>query len=266
MSPSRSTLASIFVLTSLNMGCQSENALGALTVDLLSDHELVDMTHTVSMTAPFWAGDSTPFVYEAVASHPSGKTIMGRYSVPEHFGTHLDAPIHGGDHLPTVDELTAEDLFGPAVVVDISEQAAQDPDYLLSVKDLEDWEDINGEIPAGAVVLLNTGWGSKWDDVTAYKNADQDGRMHFPGFSEESAHFLIDTRSIRGVGIDNMSIDYGMSRDFVAHGIINGSGIYHLENVANVDLLPAVGAFLIVAPIKLEGGSGGQVRIWAVLP
>ena len=227
---------------------------------------IVDLTHTISVDAPFWSGDQTPFEYEAIATHESGKVVMGRYAVPEHFGTHLDAPIHGGDNLPTVDELTAGDLFGPAVVIDISDKAAQNADYQLSEKDVTDWESIHGPIPDGAVVLLNTGWGQKWEDMDAYRNRGEDGKMHFPGFGVDSAEYLISERSIRGIGIDNMSLDYGLSSDFAAHGVVNGSGKYHLENVANTHLLPATGAYLIVAPIKLEGGSGGQVRIWAILP
>ena len=90
--------------------------------------------------------------------------------------------------------------------------------------------------------------------------------MHFPGCSEEAAQFLVTDRVIRGIGIDDFSVDYGLSLDFPVHKIVNGAGKYHLENVANAHLLPPVGAYLIVAPIKIAGGSGGQVRIFAVLP
>jgi len=232
----------------------------------LTSATFIDMTHSVSLNAPFWSGEVTPFEYNALATHASGKVVMGQYAVPEHFGTHLDAPIHGGDNLPTVDQLTAEDLFGPAVVVDISSKAETDADYRLTREDLLEWEHDHGRIPDGAIVLLNTGWSLKWNDMDAYRNRADDGRMHFPGFGEESASFLANERSIRGIGIDNMSVDYGLSSGFEVHSIVNGSGKYHLENVANVHLLPATGAHLIVAPIKIEGGSGGQVRIWAVLP
>ncbi len=228
---------------------------------------VIDLTHALSPDSPYWPNDSgNPFEYRIIAAHESGKPVMGAYSTPEHHGTHLDAPIHGGDYLATVDQLTASDLFGPAAVVDIAERGAENPDYLLTRDDLLEWEGNYGRIPDGSVVLLYTGWSLKYQDAAAYSNQDEEGRLHFPGFSDEAAHFLVLERSIRGIGIDNLSIDYGLSRSFDAHGIVNGAGKYHLENVANLHLLPPTGAWLIVAPVKIEGGSGGQVRIFAVLP
>ncbi len=154
----------------------------------------------------------------------------------------------------------------PAVVVDVSAASAADPDYTMTTQDLLDWEERYGAIPDGAVVLMYTGWSRKWSDYDAYKNQDEDGRMHFPGFSEEAAKFLVEEREINGIGIDNLSVDAAAARGFWAHRIVNGAGKFHLENVANVHLLPPSGAYLIVAPIKIEGGSGGQVRIFAVVP
>jgi kynurenine formamidase len=227
--------------------------------------EIVDLTHALSPSAVAW-GTTSPFEYEAVSTQPSGAVSMGAYSTPEHHGTHLDAPIHGGDNLPTVDELTLADLFGPAAVIDVSAQSAADPDYAITRQDIVDWEQRNGELPVGAIVLMYSGWSEKYDDANAYRNPDDDGRMHFPGFSEEAARFLIEDREIRGIGVDTLSVDPGAARGFAAHGVVNGNGKFHLENVANVHLLPEAGAYLIVAPIKIEGGSGGQVRIFAVIP
>ena len=227
--------------------------------------EIIDLTHSLSPAAVAW-GATSPFEYEALSTQPSGAVSMGRYSTPEHHGTHLDAPIHGGDNLPTVDALTPDDLFGPAAVIDVSAQSAADPDYAVTRQDLIDWEARNGELPAGAIVLMNSGWSRKYGDPDAYRNPDDDGRMHFPGFSEEAARFLIEEREIRGIGADTLSVDPGAARGFAAHGVVNGNGKFHLENVANVHLLPEAGAYLIVAPIKIEGGSGGQVRIFAVVP
>ncbi|MCH7825432.1 MAG: cyclase family protein [Acidobacteria bacterium] len=227
--------------------------------------EIIDLTHSLSPSAVAW-GATSPFEYEAIRTQPSGAVSMGAYSTPEHHGTHLDAPIHGGDNLPTVDELTPNDLFGPAAVIDVSAQSAADPDYAVTRQDILDWEERNGELPVGAIVLMYSGWSEKYDDADAYRNPDDDGRMHFPGFSEAAARFLIEERNIRGIGVDTLSVDPGAARGFAAHGVVNGNGKFHLENVANVHLLPQAGAYLIVAPIKIEGGSGGQVRIFAVIP
>jgi kynurenine formamidase len=241
-------------------------AAGPSIADMFSgDVEIIDLTHALSPTAVAW-GSTSPFEYEALSTQPSGLVSMGAYSTPEHHGTHIDAPIHGGDNQPTVDLLTAADLFGPAAVIDVTAQSAADPDYAVSRQDILDWEGRHGELPAGAIVIMKSGWSEKYDDADAYRNPDDDGRMHFPGFSEEAARLLIDERDIRGIGVDTLSVDPGTGRGFAAHGVVNGNGKFHLENVANVHLLPESGAFLIVAPIKIKGGSGGQVRIFAVIP
>jgi kynurenine formamidase len=249
----------------------SETAPPAPSADRLAqlfsgELEVVDLTHALSPDAVHWSGSGdSPFEYEVLSTQPSGAVSMGAYSTPEHHGTHLDAPTHGGDNLPTVDELTAADLFGPLAVIDVSAAAAANPDYAVTREDLLAWEQRNGRLPDGAVVVMYSGWSEKYDDAEAYRNADDEGRMHFPGFSEAAARFLIDERDIRGIGADTLSVDPGAGRGFPAHGVVNGNGKYHLENVANVHLLPEVGAFVIVAPIKIAGGSGGQVRIFAVL-
>lgn len=229
--------------------------------------EVVDLTHALSATSPFWpSSGGNPFRHDTLRAHESGAPAMAAYSTPEHHGTHLDAPIHSADGQLSVDRLTPDDLFGPAAVIDVSEASAANPDYLLSMDDLAAWEAEHGRLPAGAVVLMYTGWSLKYADNDAYQSQAADGTLHFPGFSPEVARFLVSERDIIGIGIDDMSVDPGMSRNFPVHGIVNGAGKFHLENVANLHLLPAAGVYVIVAPIKIEGGSGGQVRIFAVVP
>ena len=229
--------------------------------------EVVDLTHALSSATPYWPSpEGNPFKHDTLRAHPDGSPSMAAYSTPEHHGTHLDAPVHSAEGQPSVDQLTPADLFGPAAVIDISAQSAADPDYSVTVADVEAWEAEHGLIPSGAIVLLYTGWGEKYSDPVAYPNLDDEGRLHFPGFSAEVGELLVSGRDIRGIGIDNLSIDPGVGPGFPVHGIVNGAGKFHLENVANLDRLPPVGSYLIVAPIKIEGGSGGQVRIFAVLP
>ena len=229
--------------------------------------DVIDMTHALSPDSVYWPSASgNPFQYEARRRQPSGAVSMGAYSTPKHHGTHLDAPIHGGDNQPSVDDLTPNDLFGPAVVIDVSEQSAANPDYAVGRDDILAWESSHGPLPDGAIVLMYSGWSEKYDDAAAYANQDDDGRMHFPGFSEEAARLLIDERNIRAIGVDTLSVDPGSAPGFRVHGTVNGNGKFHLENVANVHLLPASGAYLIVAPIKIAGGSGGQVRVFGIVP
>lgn len=231
------------------------------------DMEVIDLTHALSPSSTYWSGENpNPFEHEILTAHESGRPRMARYSTPEHHGTHLDAPTHSADNQPTVDELTAADLFGPAAVIDVSAQCAADADYALTTDDVSAWEEKHGRLPDGAVVIMSTGWSRKYDDAAAYNNDDSAGQKHFPGFSEEVSRFLVEERSIRGIGIDTLSVDPGIAETYPVHGIVNGSGKYHLENMAEVHRLPATGAFLIVAPIKIANGSGGQVRIFAVVP
>lgn len=230
--------------------------------------QVIDLTHTINSTSPFWPGseDTNPFSYEPIATHPSGAASLGAYSTVEHYGTHIDAPIHFKDNELTVDQIELTNLFAPLAVIDVREKCSKDPDYRLTVEDITDWESVNGPLPKGAVILMSTGWSEKWPDIEAYRNLDQNGKMHFPGFSVAVNEFLISDRDIKGIGIDNFSVDYGMSEGFEAHLITNGAGKYHLENVANVHLLPQKGSYIVVAPIKLENGSGGQTRIYALIP
>ncbi len=248
------------------LGCAAETPSDELEELFAEDAEVIDLTHVLNAGGSYWSSwDANPFVHDTLATHPDGSPSMAAYSTPEHNGTHIDAPVHFAEGRRSVDELTSDDLFGPAVVIDVSAQARANPDYVLTVADIDAWESEHGTIPDGAIVLLNTGWSSKWDDLAAYQNRDADGQMHFPGYGEDAARLLID-RSIRGIGIDNLSVDAGAADGFPAHLVVNGADRFHLENVANVDRLPATGAYLIVAPIKIEGGSGGQVRIFAVVP
>ncbi len=250
-------------------GCEPQAGSGSdsLTQLFSGELEVVDLTHALSATAPYWPSpNGNPFTHDTIRAHADGSPSMAAYSTPEHHGTHIDAPVHGAEGQPSVDQLTSSDLFGPAAVIDISAQSAADPDYSVTLADVEEWERQHGRLPTGAIVLLYTGWSEKYTDAVAYANLDDEGRLHFPGFSAEVGEFLINEREIRGIGIDNLSIDPGVGPGFPVHGIVNGSGKFHLENVANLGQVPAVGAYLIVAPIKIEGGSGGQVRIFAVLP
>jgi kynurenine formamidase len=250
-------------------GCSStpeeaNDTLGALFAD---DVTVVDLTHAVSASAPYWPGpDTSPFVHDTMAAHADGAPMMAAYSTPEHFGTHFDAPVHGGMGLPSVDLVPPADLFGPAVVIDVSGRVESDVDYELSADDVRAWEASHGPIPSGAIVLMRSGWPTRWAQGDRYYNRGEDGRLHFPGFSEDAARLLVEERDISGIGVDTGSVDPGDADGFPVHGIVNGSGAFHLENLADLSSMPESGAYLIVAPIKIEGGSGGQVRVFAVLP
>lgn len=235
---------------------------------LLEKHtEIIDLSYPLQADNPHWPGEGYfTLRFDTLATIERHGVLSLAYHIPEHYGTHLDAPNHFVAGQIAVDEILPQNLFAPMVVIDIAEAASKNPDYQLEAEEIERWENIYGTIPDGAVVFLHTGWGRRWQNPEAYRNADRDSVMHFPGFGQSAARFLVEQRHIKAVGIDNLSIDCGISKDFAVHKIINGAGAYALENVANLDKAPVRNAFVMVAPIKIKGGSGGQARIFAIVP
>lgn len=240
-----------------------------LTLDQLArgQAKIVDLTYPLNAQSAFWPGDNyQPFELKTIATLEKNGVLSKAFSMPEHLGTHLDAPNHFEPNQPSVDKIPPSLFFAPGVVIDLAGPAALDHDVRLTREHVDIWERAHGRIPDGAIVLLNTGWGKFWTNVPRFQNRDVQGRMHFPGYSVEAANFLLTERTARGLGIDTLSIDYGLSRDFAVHHAVNSQGRYGLENVARLDDLPARGFWLFVAPIKIETGSGGPARIFAILP
>jgi kynurenine formamidase len=226
---------------------------------------LVDMTYAINAHLPAWPGDARVFEAENNATPEKNGYFTRSFWMLEHYGTHMDAPAHFPPGTETVDQIPARKFFGPAVVIDVRAESAKDPDYRLTAARIMEWEKEHGRITPGAIVMLRTGWASRWPDEARYRNMDAAGVMHFPGYSVESAKLLI-ARGASGLGIDTLSIDYGASKEFEVHRTTLPANLYHLENLANLDQLPESGAFIIAAPIKLEGGSGGPCRVFALLP
>lgn len=227
---------------------------------------VVDMTYAINERLPAWPGDERVFEAKVNATVEKNGYFTRSFWMLEHFGTHMDAPAHFPPGSVPLDKIPEAHFFGPAVVIDVREEGAKDADYRLKVTRVEKWEALHGRIPPGSIVLLRTGWGAtRWPDQARYRNMDAVGVMHFPGYSVESAKLLIERGAV-GLGIDTLSIDYGASKNFEVHRLDLPAGLYNLENLANLDRLPDAGAFLIAAPIKLEGGSGGPARVFAILP
>jgi kynurenine formamidase len=227
---------------------------------------VVDLTHGINGKVPTYEpAEHLDYQVKTVATIEKDKYFARNFSMPEHYGTHLDAPAHFARGMWTVDQIPAERLVAPLAVLDVSAKVKGDPDYRVSVEDIAAWEKVHGHVPDYSVVIVRTGWGPRWNSVKAFRNADAKGTMHFPGYSEDAAKFLIAARNVLGLGIDTLSADYGASQDFPVHQFALAHSVYQLENVANLDQVPATGAIVVVAPIKLEGGSGGPVRILALV-
>jgi kynurenine formamidase len=237
----------------------------------IDESKIVDLTYPLDEQTVFWPANK-PFTWEKAAWGKTSKGYWyasGDFSMSEHGGTHIDAPIHFAEARSAVDEIPLQKLIAPAAVIDVRSSVAQDQDYRLSRTDLERWESRHGPIQLGAVVLMLTGWGQRWPDKVRYLGSatpSDPKTLHFPGFSKEAAEFLVKERHIDGIGIDTPSIDYGPSQDFIVHRIVNGANLYGLENIAHLEKLPPNGAILIALPIKIKGGTGGPVRIIGILP
>lgn len=227
---------------------------------------VVDLTHSTTLVAP--THDAIAAVDHYPASGKAGDNdnlFAGEIASPERYGTHLDAPAHFEHGLWTVDQIPAERLVAPLVVLNVRSKAARDPNYQISVSDVANWEQVHGHIPQGAVVLADTGWESRWSSAKDYRNADSHQVLHFPGFSAETARFLVEGRTAIGLGIDTLSLDYGPSKDFPVHKYALSHSLYQLENVANLEQAPESGGTVVVAPSKLAGKPDAPVRILALM-
>lgn len=225
---------------------------------------MIDLGHALAATDPSWDGPPG-FERHVVATYEKDGYTAGQITVEEHFGTHLDAPSHFSKTGWTVDAIPVDRLNRPAVVVDVSAKAAQDADYRVTVADIQALEAKVGSIPEGTVVLIATGWDRFWPDRARYMN-EKSGVKHFPGLSAEAVGYLAKERRVAGIGIDTASIDYGPSTKFEAHAVSMAQNVYHIENATGLTTLPASGFRVIVAPIKIAGGTGGPTRIFALVP
>lgn len=194
-----------------------------------------------------------------------------RYSSAEHGGTHIDAPVHFAKGRNTVDAIPLSQMIGSAIVVDVTGKVEGNRDYQVTENDFRSWEKRNGKIANGSIVLLRTGFGKFYPDRKKYLGTDQRGEkavadLHFPGLHPDAARWLTRNRTIKAIGLDTPSIDYGQSTMFESHRILFEKNIPAFENVANLDKLPIKGFSIVALPMKIAGGSGGPLRMIAIVP
>ncbi|WP_157514469.1 cyclase family protein [Mangrovimonas sp. TPBH4] len=234
---------------------------------------IVDLSHDFSRETVYWV-TAKEFEKDTVFMGPTDKGYFYsafNISTAEHGGTHIDAPIHFSKSGQSVEELPLEHLIGPAIKIDVSSKALQNPDYLISIEDLTDWETKEGKyIPDGSIVLLQTGFSKYYPNKLQYLGTEERGeaavaKLHFPGLSPEAAEWLVTNRNIHAIGIDTPSIDYGQSQYFKSHVILLSKNIPAFENLTNLNLLPSQGFEIIALPMKIKGGSGAPLRIVALL-
>ena len=236
------------------------------------EREIVDLTWTLDETSVAWPTSPT-FELE---TQFDGVTEGGWYYLshvvhgPEHGGTHIDAPRHFSAGSDTTDEIPLTRLIGPGVTIDVSKECGADRDYLIGLADFEAWEREHGRMSDGAIVLLSTGFGAFWPDRERYMGTAELGpdavaKLTFPGLDPAAVDWLVDERSIRAIGLDTPSIDRGRSTTFAAHLALFARNVPAFENVAHLEQLPARDFIVIALPAKIGGGSGGSLRIVALL-
>lgn len=245
-----------------------------MSSDQVCSEKILEMTYPLDGGAIFWP-TAKPFSLTKVAwgiGEGGWWYASNEFSASEHGGTHADAPIHFAEKGRTIDQVPLQEWIGPAVKIDVTSTCAGNRDYCLSVEDLIAWEKANGRIPEGAWVIMYTGIGTQnYPDKKKVLGTDKAGKeaipeLSFPGFSVESVEFLLKERNIKGIALDTPSIDPGKSTDFKVHQVLCAAGKLALENIANLDKLPARGATIYVIPMLIKEGTGGPARVFAILP
>lgn len=262
----------VIVCSVLFVNCKSKQEQKSV-VNNLQNATLVDLSHSYSRETVYWV-TAKEFELDTVFA---GQTDKGYYysannfATAEHGGTHIDAPIHFAEGKQTVDEIPLKKLMGAAIKVDVSKNAKDDPDYLISIDDLKAWEEKHGmQIPEGSIVLLETGFSEYYPNRVKYMGTSLRGinavkLLHFPGLDPEAASWLIENRNIHSIGIDTPSIDYGQSQYFKTHVVLMTNNIPAFENLTNLDQLPEKDFTIIALPMKIKGGTGAPLRIVGVL-
>jgi len=233
--------------------------------------KIIDLTHTFDSTTIYWPTEKPlEHEFEKFGTTEEGYFYAsGKFAAPEHGGTHMDAPIHFNRNGIYADQVPLKNCIGPAAVIDFSARAAKDPDTMLSVDDIKDYEKTYGTIPNGAIVVARSGWGKFWPDKKTYLGTDKPGDtadLHFPGYSPEAVRWLLENRDVVAIAIDTPSMDPGVSKDFKVHQVWLGSNKPGFENIANAEQLPPRGATIFCIPLKLGKGTGGPARAFALLP
>ncbi|GAA1262324.1 cyclase family protein [Sphaerisporangium rubeum] len=239
--------------------------------------EVVDLTAPLSEATPILMlpepfGNTVPFRLTEISRYDDRGPAWywNDITTGEHTGTHFDAPVHWvtGKDGEDVAQVPPARLIGPAVVLDFAAEAAADPDFLLQIGHVKEWESVNGPLPDGGWLLYRTGWDSRAQDQGEFLNANETG-PHTPGISVECARWLAEETPIAGLGVETVGTDAGAAHSFdpafPCHSFLLGAGKYGLTQLRNLDRLPVTGAVVVAPPLPIVGGSGSPVRVLALV-
>jgi kynurenine formamidase len=241
---------------------------------VIRSKQFVDLTHAFGPGIPHWPGFPDE-KRETLYWYDGDKGKMGKGFFAEQFthvgqwGTHCDPPAHFAKGKRTIDQIDTKEMVLPLAVLDVHEKAAKDPDYVLSLDDVHDWERRHGAIPEGAFVAMRTDWSGRWPDAKAMRNEDAKGVAHYPGWSLPALKYLYEVRKITASGHETTDTDPGIATtkdDYSLENYILGTDHYQIELLANLDKLPEAGAIIVATFPKPKGGSGFPARVFAILP
>jgi kynurenine formamidase len=247
------------------MAANHNQTFADLTLQLSSGEiAIVDLSRTLSTETPLFDPSDTGMKYETLSTLDNDGCETGYLAIPEHFGTHIDAPSHFVKGA-TIDNVPLEKLVMPGVVIDVRKQVQANADYMLTVEDVKNAEQ-SLPITPGSIILLLTGWSEKYEDADRYRNADASGKMHFPGYSVAAAQYLIETNKASAFGIDTLSVDSGASTDYAVHKFALAKGVLLIENLHQLENLPLRGSIIFCGALKIENGTGSPARVLALAP
>jgi len=263
---------SLLLIIAIFTSCIQKSKEPPNLTQMLNKAQWIDLSHSFDENSIYWP-TNVPFTHDTVfyGINDNGYFYSSfKFAAEEHGGTHFDAPIHFSENKNTIEKVPLSQLKGPGVVIDVSGKALNDRDYLISVEDFKAWESRNGEMPDGAIILVYTGYSQFYHDSEKYLGTSLSGpeaipELHFPGLSEEAAKWLTENRNINAIGLDTPSIDFGQSKDFMAHRILCDNDLTVYENLCNLEKLPETGSYIIALPMKIKGGSGAPLRIVAII-
>jgi kynurenine formamidase len=252
-----------------NAGCTgATRPLGILS---LEPSRLLDLTHSFEEDTIVWPTEHNfALTVQYAQDMPGGYYYASnRMELPEHGGTHIDAPIHFSKGKETLDQIPLGRLMGTAVRINVEPQCAKNREYRITVQDIEQWEAAHGRIPDRSIVLLDTGFGKFWPSRQNYLGTELRGpegvaALHFPGLHPDAAAWLVRERNVKAVGIDTASIDYGGSATFETHVELLSHNVPVFENLSDLNRLPDRDFQVIALPMKIAGGTGGPLRIIAL--
>ena len=267
---------SLLAATLTLAGCAQKPAELSLgdVLEILKTKRFVDLTHTFEPGIPHWPGFPDE-KRETLYGYDTGEGKLGKGFYAQQFthvgqwGTHCDPPAHFVRGKRTIDEIDVKEMLLPLVVIDLHEKSAKDPDCVISMDDVRNWEKRHGRVPVGAFVAMRTDWSKRWPDARAMRNADSRGVAHYPGWSLPVLKYLYEERKITASGHETTDTDPGLATskdDYSLETYILSTDHYQIELLANLDQVPESGALVVAAFPKPKGGSGFPARVFAILP